>query len=63
MNRSKTYFYMTYFTHIDVLEPISGNYAHPVVSALYNYLFSKGKKDIVGKKDGKQQTLILYCNF
>lgn len=54
MNRSKTYFYMTYFTHIDVLEPISGNlyssYAHPVVSSLYNYLFSKGKKDIVGKK-------------
>lgn len=51
MNNSKTYFYMTYFTH---LEPISGNlytsYAHLVVSPLHNYLFLKSKKDIVEKK-------------
>lgn len=42
MNRAKTYFFMTYFTHLDVLEPISGNlytsYAHPVVYSLYKLL-------------------------
>lgn len=48
IKRSKTYFYMTYFTHLDVLEPISGNlytsYAHPVFSLCITTYFRRVKK-------------------